>query len=237
MMHNMTGETSKPIIWASIRLTKRRIQLFSILSFIFLASWSCGMPEDWKSKIGKPHPVIIIDIDTLRADHLGCYGARRDTSPTIDRLASEGLLFEWAFAQAPFTSPSQSSILTGLYPRSHGRISKKDILAEKVTTLAEVMRDSGFMTAGFVDGGFMAPRWGIGQGFKKYVCRPQRQQGLAALGPRAIEWVRQNAEKDFLLLIHTYDVHASYDPPPHFGRFFSTVSDLPRPVSNQMQRP
>lgn len=193
-----------------------------MLSAVVFFSWSCGVfsNSSRSGEVGSPHPVILIDIDTLRADHLGCYGYQRDTSPTIDRLASEGLLFEWAFAQAPNTPPSQTSILTSLYPHSHGRMSSKDILSEEITTLAEVMAENGFKTAAFVDGGFMAPRWGLDQGFQRYVSRPQKKKGLAALGPRIKQWVEENAEENFFLLIHTYDVHTSYDPPPPFRDSF-----------------
>lgn len=204
-----------PPVWGDLV----RCVVFGVLVF---SSWSCGFLGNSRlsDQVGKPHPVILIDIDTLRPDHLGCYGYHRDTSPTIDRLATEGLLFEWAFAQAPYTPPSQTSILTSLYPHSHRRVSNQDILSEDVTTFAEVMLDNGFVTAAFVDGGFMAPRWGLDQGFQKYVCRPGKKKGLAALGPRIKKWIEKNANEDFFLLIHTYDVHVSYDPPPPFRETF-----------------
>ena len=89
----------------------------------------------------QPHPIIIIDIDTLRADHLGGYGYHRDTSPAIDAFASESVFFEWAFSQAPNTPPSQTSILTGLYPSTHGMIYDDDRVPEEVITLAEALVD------------------------------------------------------------------------------------------------
>ncbi|MEN8163680.1 MAG: sulfatase [Acidobacteriota bacterium] len=172
------------------------------------------------SHFGHAHPVIILDIDTLRADHLGCYGYQRDTSHWIDELASQGTVFEWAFAQAPNTPPSQASILTSLYPRTHGRVTGKDRLPEEVTTLAEVMQAGGFTTAAFVDGGYMAPHSGLSQGFETYHSSKEGLKGLAALGPFVFDWVRKNKEENFLLLIHTYDVHTPYDPPPPFREIF-----------------
>ena len=157
-----------------------------------------------------PHPVIIFDIDTLRADRLGCYGNPRPTSPVIDALAREGVLFEWAFSQAPTTPPSQASILTSLYPSAHGVKGKKDRLSQEITTLAEVFSDHGFATGAFVDGGYMNRGFGLLQGFQTKV---DRRGGLEEIGPKALKWVRDHADEDFLLLIHTYDVHTPYDPP------------------------
>jgi arylsulfatase len=91
----------------------------------------------------------------LRADHLGCYGYHRQTSPNIDAFARESLLFEWAFSQAPNTPPSQTSILTGLYPSTHGMVYDEDRVPEEVVTLAEALAALGYATAGFHDGGYM----------------------------------------------------------------------------------
>lgn len=164
-----------------------------------------------------PHPVIIFDLDTLRADRLGCYGNLRATSPVMDSLAEEGVLFEWAFSQAPTTPPSQASILTSLYPSSHGVKGKKDRLAQEITTLAEVFAAHGFATGAFVDGGYMNRGFGILQGFQTKV---DRRGGLAEIGPKALQWMRDHAAEDFLLLIHTYDVHTPYDPPEPWRSLF-----------------
>ncbi len=108
-------------------------------------------------------PVLIFDIDTLRADHLGCYGYDRDTSPRIDALANEAYRFEWVFSQAPKTSLSQGSIFTGLYPSSHGLIGDDEHLSESLTTLAEAFSAAGYRTAAFVDGGYMQAKYGFDQ--------------------------------------------------------------------------
>jgi arylsulfatase A-like enzyme len=158
-----------------------------------------------------PHPVILINIGTLRADHLGCYGYDRATSPNIDSLAAESIHFEWAFSQAPMTGPSQASIFTGLYPSSHGMVQEGTRIPEQAVTLAEALSGLGCKTAAFVDGGYLSPGFGLEQGFEVY--DNSQGGGLEAVGPKAIEWLRANASENFLLLVHTYDVHTPYDPP------------------------
>jgi len=163
---------------------------------------------------------LILDIDTLRADHLSCYGYHRYTSPRIDALASESYFFEWAFSQAPDTGPSQSSIFTGLYPSSHGLSHNGARLPDSATTLAEVFSEAGYRTAAFVDGGYMRTDFGIDQGFEQYEVYDW--QGLGAIGPRVIDWLDEHAEENFFLLIHTYDVHADYESPEPFRSLFTT---------------
>ncbi len=194
---------------------RARTLLSSALTLVCLT----GCPGSSPQHLPPPaHPVIILDIDTLRADHLGCYGYRRDTSPNIDALAAESTRFEWAFSQAPNTPPSQTSILTSLYPSVHGMIRHTDRVPQEVTTLAEVLADQGFRTAAFVDGGYMSPDFGIGQGFDLYVKHDL--EGLEVIGPKVVKWVRRHASETFLLLVHTYDVHTPYDPPEPFRSMF-----------------
>lgn len=184
------------------------------LAVVFLAcngSSTLELPDS-------PHPIIIIDIDTLRADRLGCYGHDRDTSPNIDQLVQESVLFEWAFSQAPNTPPSQTSILTGLYPSTHGMIVDEDRIPQEVTTLAEALAQQGFVTAGFHDGGYMSHTFGMDQGFGVY--EGYGSKGVEVIGPKAIDWVRNHADENFFLLIHTYDVHTPYSPPPPYRDFF-----------------
>ena len=170
-------------------------------------------------------PVIIVDIDTLRADHLGCYGYQRPTSPNIDAWSREAIRFEWAFAQAPNTPPSQSSILTGLYPSIHGRIRGNQVLRDEVLTLAELMSEQGYATAGFVDGGNMVSAFGMGQGFDVY---DDAGGGLDAFGPDAVDWLRDHSDGKFLLLLHTFDVHSPYEATPEpFNSAFIDEVELP----------
>jgi len=174
-----------------------------------------------------PHPIIIIDIDTLRADHLGCYGYHRATSPAIDAFAGQSVLFERAFSQAPNTPPSQTSILSGLYPSTHGMIEDDDRVPEAVVTLAEALSAHGFVTAGFHDGGYMSATFKIGQGFELY--ESSQGQGLARSGPEIMSWLNEHAHENFLLLIHTYDTHTPYAPPENYRELFLDGLDPPNP--------
>jgi arylsulfatase A-like enzyme len=174
-----------------------------------------------------PHPVIIIDIDTLRSDHLGCYGYHRDTSPEIDALARESVLFERAFSQAPNTPPSQTSILSGLYPSTHGMIKDDDKVPDSVVTLAEVLSRHGHTTAGFHDGGYMSQTFNIGQGFNLYDS--SQGNGLSRIGPKVMAWLDDHAEENFLLLVHTYDTHTPYDPPEPYRSLFLDGLEPPTP--------
>ena len=180
-------------------------------------SVACSAPQTSAPPFGKG-PVILFDIDTLRADHLGCYGYRRDTSPHIDSLAREGYRFEWAFSQAPKTSLSQGSIFTGLYPGSHGLIQDDEYLADSLTTLAESFSAAGYRTAAFVDGGYMQTKYGFDQGFDTYEVH--HRKGLETIGPRVIDWLSAHEDETFFLLLHTYDVHFPYQAPEPFGSMF-----------------
>ena len=208
----MTSKVSLHQYWPSV----------TWLAFTVLVL-GCGSPGPSLPQPGAP--IIIIDIDTLRADHLGCYGYQRPTSPNIDGFAAESVLFEWAFSQAPNTPPSQTSILTGLYPGTHGMIEDEDIVPDGITTLAEALAAHGMMTTGFHDGGYMSDHFNIGQGFQIY--DNNRGQGLKGIGPKVFDWLRENHDQPFLLFVHTYDTHTPYDPTPPFDALF--VDEVPPP--------
>ena len=101
-------------------------------------SVACGSAGD------APRSVILISLDTLRADHLGCYGHERNTSPNLDALAAEGVVFEQVVAPAPWTLPSHASLLTGRYPSRHGALTTNDAISETVPTLAGLLGRGGF---------------------------------------------------------------------------------------------
>jgi arylsulfatase A-like enzyme len=112
--------------------------------------------------------VVLIAVDTLRADHLSCYGYADNRTPAIDALAADGVRFVNAFSEASWTRPSMATILSGLYPSSHGAIHKADRLPDRVDTLAERMARAGYYTAGFVDNVNIAPTFNFQQGFTEY---------------------------------------------------------------------
>ena len=197
------------------------------LAALLLAACTAEPPEPEPLTIPRgPRPVILLDIDTLRADHLGCYGYPRDTSPNIDALCEESAMFEWAFAPAPNTLPSQSTLFTSLHPFQHGAFEQKDRLPQEVTTLAEVLLEAGYTTQGFADGGFMGRSFGMDQGFQNL---DSARGGLERSGDLIHQWVRDHAEEDFLLLVHTYDVHAPYDPPEPYDTMFLEGLEPPTP--------
>jgi arylsulfatase A-like enzyme len=162
--------------------------------------------------------IILISIDTLRADHLGAYGCLRPTSPNLDRLAQESVLFEWAFSPAPNTPPAHMSLFTSLYPTVHGFTGHHDKLPDRRLTLTEYLRQRGYRTFATTDGGYMRGRVGFGQGFERF---DDRRKGLAEAASLAIRWLDQQIGKDrFFLFIHCYDVHSPYEaPPPYAGLF------------------
>ena len=162
--------------------------------------------------------VILISIDTLRADHLGCYGYGRPTSPNIDRLAGEGILFRNFVASSPWTLPSHASMLTGLDPSRHRAVKFTPFtpVPAALDTLAERLWDLGYDTAGFVGGGFVTNVFRFGQGFDRYWENPDSKGTTdtlqASLG-MAKPWMEQRRGSPFFLFLHTYQVHLPYTPP------------------------
>ncbi len=134
-----------------------------VVGILVLAGLGCGPAER-----ARPPHVILISIDTLRADHLGCYGYPRETSPAIDVLASRGVRFENAFSQASWTLPSHMSVMTSQYASVHGVENDEVSLAESVTTLAEAFRQGGYYTSAFVSWVYVGRSFGFAHGFDQF---------------------------------------------------------------------
>ncbi len=155
---------------------------------------------------------ILISIDTLRADHLGCYGHDRDTSPFIDSLAARGALFENAYAQLPGTLPSHMSIFTGLYPAEHGVYPPRGVLSKQIKTLPEMLSAHGFRTAGHTEGGYVHGSYGFARGFaefsdKSYKVECDVERTLA----RGLDFLGRVGDRErFFLFLHSYAVHDPY---------------------------
>jgi len=168
---------------------------------------------------GRPN-LLLVSIDTLRADHLGCYGYRVPTSPNLDAFAARrGILFETAVAAAPSTTPSHASMLTSLLPSHHGALfSRQAPLAPEILTLAEILSAEGYRTFSVNDGGQMDAVWGLSQGFDEYLTLPGRAQ-LARFRrtvDRATRWLDE-APRDgrpWFAFLHTYETHHPYSPDP-----------------------
>ena len=179
--------------------------------------------------------VVLVTIDTLRADHVGSYGGSQPT-PTLDAIAEEGARFATAIAPTPLTLPSHTSLLTGLDPPRHGvRNNSTFRLPDDVPTLGERMREAGFATAAFVGAVVLDRQFGLARGFDTYDDRMSAR--LAAGGDgfsertadrvidAALAWL-DAAPPRFFVWVHLYDPHADYAPPPSFrARFPNALYD------------
>jgi arylsulfatase A-like enzyme len=191
--------------------------------------------------------IVVVSIDSLRQDHLGCYGYVKPTSPFIDRLASEGVRFETALSTTSWTLPSHAAMFTGMFDSAHGLVDNGLSLGDDHSTLAEVLRDGGYRTAGFFGGPYLHPTFGLGQGFDHYQsCMTTIADGASGedvrkfsrapigashrdiTGPRTLEqvsrWLAQTPDepdRPFFLFVHLWDVHYDYIPPEEYAVLFT----------------
>ncbi len=176
----------------------------------------------------RPLNLVLVTIDTLRADRLGCYGNSKIETPNLDKLAQAGTLFENAVTHAPLTAPSHASMFTGMYPTAHKvRDTGGFVLQEQQTTLAETLQQQGWDTAAFVGASVLKKSFGFAQGFAVYDDQmpkpgaagetgefPERRAGETV--DRAIQWLGAQSDKPFFLWVHLFDPHSPYDPPTPF---------------------
>ncbi len=196
-----------------------KIPFFSLLLSAALATLSAGCVQ---GSAPRPRNVLLISIDALRPDMLGCYGYGRPTSPTLDRLASGGVVFENAFTPSPWTLPAHGSLFTGFYPRRHGATSEEHALAENVETMAEILSGHGFATAAMVNGFYLSRRYGFDRGFQRffYQTPPHRDPNPPAVFDEAVEWLSQTGDAPFFLFVHDFHVHTDYVSLPEYERMF-----------------
>lgn len=176
--------------------------------------------------------VLLITMDTTRADHLGCYGDSGAKTPNLDALAREGIRFENVYAQVPLTLPSHCSIMTGTYPVRHGVHNNGTyVLGRDHTTLAKILKDNGFQTAAFVASFSVDSRFGLNQGFDLYddnfqpglPFKPANSERKAAeVAALFSAWLEKNAANRFFAWVHFFDPHLPYDPPPPYDREFAS---------------
>jgi arylsulfatase A-like enzyme/tetratricopeptide (TPR) repeat protein len=185
-----------------------------------------------KRGIDKPN-VILVTMDTTRADHIGCYGYSGGKTPHLDALAERGILFEQAATSSPLTLPAHCSILTGMYPTYHGvRINGNTALSEEQTTIAEVLSAQGYECGAFIGAFVLDGRWGLNQGFQHYDdqfdLKKYKHLDLGAIQrpgdvvmDAALNWLEGQKNNPFFAWIHLYDPHTPYEPPepyrPEFG--------------------
>src|SRR5579863_2269092 len=169
-------------------------------------------------------PVILISVDTLRADRLGCYGAARKITPNIDSIARNGTVFSQVSSLVPLTLPSHAALFTSSYPFANG-VEDNGVPLAAGTTLATVLKNAGYRTAAFIGSFVLDRRFGLSRDFDVYdsqfdlhnktvadagdLKRPGAQVAAAAM-----RWLDQNANSTFFLFLHLYDLHTPYDLPP-----------------------
>ncbi len=189
----------------------------------------CGGPRELApGELPSLERIVLVTIDTLRADHASGYGYPVQTTPWLDGLIAQGIVFRRAYAQSATTKPSHASLFTGLYPVQHGVQNNTQVLDQEFETLAEMLRDQGYRTAAFISAD--APLGGnVGQGFEHWdQPQPGDRQGPAGklyrpageTVDRAIDWLRSTASPDekLFLWVHVYDPHKPMNPPTEHRR-------------------
>jgi choline-sulfatase len=204
---------------------------------LFVLAWTLVLgPRVIRS--AKPRNLLLVSLDTVRADHLGCYHDAAAQTPHIDALAASGLRFERAATVVPLTLPAHASLMTGTFPGWHGvRDNGGFYLDDEQLTLAEVLRDHGFRTGGFVGAFVLDRRWGIAQGFDRYFDDFDLDRFESAAGmdmiqrpgsevvDRALEWLQSEPSRPFFAWVHLYDAHTPYDAPEPFQSRFPRTRD------------
>jgi arylsulfatase A-like enzyme/Tfp pilus assembly protein PilF len=201
---------------------------------LVLRSWPPQTDADVHRTLAARRPVpadvnvVVVTLDTLRADRLGCYGFRGVETPNIDAVAAEGVLFEQASSTVPLTLPSHASIFTGLIPPHHGvRDNGGFFVEEKTTTLAERLKEGGYATGAFIGAWVLDSRWGLAQGFDHYSDRfdlsKYKVVNLGTVQKKgdevmdlALAWLEGVKAKKFFAWVHLYDPHTPYEPPEPF---------------------
>src|SRR6202045_1582792 len=173
----------------------------------------------------RPRNVILITLDTVRADHLGCYGNKNIQTPTLDSLGHDGVVFERAISQVPLTWPSPAAILTGMYPfQNGGQDFTGQPLDSRFRSVAQAFKQHGYATGAVVSAFVLDRSWGLARGFDFYddafapeafanrdIGLVDRRAGESVT--RALVWLKKNQRRPFFFWLHLYDPHSPYDPP------------------------
>ncbi len=205
-------------------MTRGRLRHFGLICALLSAPWGAlGVAQP------SPTNVLVVTIDTLRADRLGSYGYEKARTPHLDRLASEGIRFARAFTVAPLTLPAHCTLFTGTYPPYHGvRDNSGFILPAKQVTLAEIVKQRGYETGAFIGAFVLDSKFGLGQGFDEYFDDFDLS-GLENVSPgyvqrpgnivvdHALDWLSRKRSGPFFAWVHLYDPHDPYDPPEDYA--------------------
>jgi arylsulfatase A-like enzyme len=195
-----------------IRVTTLR-RLMLPVALAVLLGLTCGRTE-------RPTNVIIIGVDTLRPDHLGCYGYARNTSPAIDRLAAGGVQFLNTISQSSWTLPSFGSLFTSLYPHQHGVTSSMSRIRDSVPTLATILKEQGYATGALINSGVLSPELGLSRGFDYYDPPGPKPRLADQTTEQGLKWIDTSKGSPFLLFLHYFDPHETYSPPAPYDTIF-----------------
>ena len=204
------------------------------MAFALAGSWQRSEAEERPPQPVPPPNLLLITIDTLRPDHLGCYGYEQIQTPNIDSLASDGVRFERAYTPIPITLPSHAVMLTGTYPMMSGMHDfSGNNLSPLQPTLATTLKARGYDTGAVIAAAVLDRRFGLNQGFDFYydhfdfsrlaetnldvMERPANQ-----VIDQALAWLAKPRTKPFFLWVHLYDPHHPYTPPPPFNALYKT---------------
>lgn len=181
---------------------------------------------------------VVVSLDTLRADHVGVYGAGEGVTPVLDALAASGVLFEAATTTFPSTTASHMSLMTGLYPSVHEVLAPPAALDRVVPTLAQLLAPEGYRTAAVTENGMLGARAGFLRGFDSYKefkdAHPTASSGhIEKVLDSGIAWLERHRNERFFLFLHTYQVHGPHNPPAEFNRF--SVADVDPALSMKKQ--
>ena len=197
---------------------------------IALASVASSLPTGCAPAEERPPNVVLISIDTLRADHVGSYGYARPTTPVLDSVAEEGVRFANAFSQSSWTLPAHASLMTSQYPHEHGAVENNTRIKDAAVTLAEALQGAGYDTAAFVTWVYVGKLYGFDTGFADFTELIEKDDLMLAAGhgalpagpttDAAIEWLGRERDAPFFLFVHYFDPHMDYAPPEPYGSLY-----------------
>jgi arylsulfatase A-like enzyme/Flp pilus assembly protein TadD len=205
-----------------------------LIALWFAAAWSSATPHSRPDPKSPLPNVVIITIDTLRADHLGCYGYKDIKTPNIDGLAADGVRFERAYTPVPITLPSHTVIFTGTYPMASGMHDfSGNRLNQAQPTLASVLKERGYTTGAVVASAVLDSRFGLNRGFDFYYDHfdfsrlqesnlDEMERPANLVGDEVLSWLNQNRAKRFFLWMHLYDPHYPYRPPSPYSEQYAS---------------
>ena len=209
-------------------MNKKWPLIFLGLLLITIAiAWFLNQPDTAVKNIQN---IVLISIDTCRADYLSCYGYPHKTTPNIDAVADNGIIFENVISPVPLTLPAHASMLTGTIPPYHGVHDNFNYwLGSSNITIAETLKDNGFTTAAIISAFVMDSQFGLNQGFDTYYDRFDRKVNQPEASERpgrqtsllAENWLEQHKDQRFFLFLHYYDPHTKYEPPEPFASKFA----------------